>query len=109
MALLPKQLRFWLFDTLSLKTMRYVHAVPRSKADGFVEEIYKQIKEDFFVNGSLTSRSKVPSLLAAIWTAGRETILVTDHIDRTTKEAIAATISSIHDCPYCGDMLISLV
>ena len=109
MALLPKQLRFWLFDTLSLKTMRYVHAVPHSKANGVVGEIYKQINEDFFVNGSLTSRSKVPSLLAAIWTAGRETILVSDQIDRTTKEAIAATISSVNDCPYCGDMLISLV
>ena len=109
MALLPKNLRFWLFDVLSLKTMRYVHAVPRKKATGLVAEVYEQINEDFFVNGSLTSRSKVPNLLAAIWTGGRETILVTDQLDRTTKEAIAATISSINDCPYCGDMLVSLV
>lgn len=109
MAILPKQLRFWLFDTLSLKTMRYVDAVPRRDADGVVAEAYRQISEDFFINGSLTSRSRVPNLLAAIWVAGRETILVDDKLDRTTKEAMTATLSGINDCPYCGDMLVSLV
>lgn len=109
MALLPKALRFALFDALSLKTMRFVHAVPRRQASSLVAEVYEQIDNDFFINGSLTSRSKVPNLLAAIWTGGRETMLVSDHLDRTTKEAIAATLSSINDCPYCGDMLISLV
>jgi AhpD family alkylhydroperoxidase len=67
------------------------------------------IREDFFVNGSLTSRSRVPDLLAAIWTGGRETILVDDRVDRTTKEAICAVLSDINDCSYCGDMLVSLV
>ena len=109
MALLPKTLRFWLFDTLSVKTMRYLQSVPRHKAHGTVTEVYDQIAEDFFVNGSLTSRSRVPELFAAIWTAGRETVLVTDQLDRTTKEALTATLSSINDCPYCGDMMVSLV
>jgi len=109
MAMLPKQFRFWLFDYLSLKTMRYVHATPRSKASGIVEEVYSMIEDDFFINGSLTSRSKVPPLLAGIWACGRESILVTDKLDRTTKEAMIATLSSINDCPYCGDMLVSLV
>jgi len=109
MALLPKTLRFWLFDTLSVKTMRYLESVPRYQARGMLAEVYDQIAEDFFVNGSLTSRSGVPSLLAAIWTGGRETILVSDQLDRTTKEALTATLSSINDCPYCGDMLVSLV
>jgi hypothetical protein len=109
MALLPKKLRFWLFDTLSVKTMRYLESVPRHKAQGIVAEVYDQIAEDFFVNGSLTSRSAVPDLFAAIWTGGRETVLVDDQLDRTTKEALTATLSSINDCPYCGDMMVSLV
>lgn len=109
MALLPRKLRFWLFDTLSVQTMRYVHPVPRRKATGIVAEAYDMIDRDFFINGSLTSRSAVPELLAAIWTGGRETILVSDQLDRTTKEAMTATMSSINDCPYCGDMLVSLV
>jgi len=107
--MLPKRFRFWLFETLSLKTMRYVHAIPRRKAIGLVAQVYKMIEEDFFINGSLTSRSKVPPLMAGIWTAGRESILVDDHLDRTTKEAMNAALSQVNDCPYCGDMLISLV
>src|SRR5215467_11379583 len=109
LIMLPKKLRFWLFETLSLRTMRYVHAIPRSSATGLVAQVYDMIQEDFFINGSLTSRSKVPPLMAGIWTAGRESILVDDHLDRTTKEAMNAVLSQVNDCPYCGDMLISLV
>jgi AhpD family alkylhydroperoxidase len=107
--MLPRALRVRLFETLSLKTMRYVHAVPRRKATGLLAQVYDMIEEDFFINGSLTSRSKVPALIAAIWTAGRESILVDDRLDRTTKEAMNAVLSQVNDCPYCGDMLISLV
>jgi AhpD family alkylhydroperoxidase len=47
--------------------------------------------------------------MAAIWTVGRESMLVPDKVDRTTKDAISAVLSQINDCPYCEDMLISLV
>jgi AhpD family alkylhydroperoxidase len=101
--------RFELIERLSVKTMRYVSAVPRAKADGLVARIYDMIEEDFFINGSLTGHSKVPPLLAGVWTGGRESILVTDRLDRTTKEAMMAVLSRVNDCPYCGDMLVSLV
>jgi AhpD family alkylhydroperoxidase len=107
--MLPSKFRFWLFDHLSTKTMRYVSAVPTDKADGLTREVYDMIREDFFKNGSLTSRSKVPELMAAIWTCGRESMLVEDRVDRTTKDAICAVLSQINDCPYCEDMLVSLV
>ncbi|MHC5028557.1 MAG: carboxymuconolactone decarboxylase family protein [Planctomycetota bacterium] len=107
--MLPSKLRLWLFDRLSVKTMRYVSAVPRSAATGLTREVYDMIADDFFINGSLTSRSSVPNLMAAIWTTGRESMLVDDALDRTTKEAICAVVSDLNDCPYCGDMLVSLV
>lgn len=107
--MLPGKFRFELLERMSLKTMRYVSAVPRAKADGLVARIYDMIAEDFFINGSLTSHSKVPPLLAGVWIGGRESILVADRLDRTTKEAMMAVLSRVNDCPYCGDMLISLV
>ena len=107
--MLPSKLRFWLFDRLSVKTMRYVSAVPTRQAEGLTKQVYDMIREDFFKNGSLTSRSKVPELMAAIWTGGREAILVEDKVDRTTKDAICAVLSQINNCPYCADMLVSLV
>jgi len=107
--MLPSKLRFWLFDTLSVKTMRYVSAVPTRQAEGLTKKVYDMIRDDFFKNGSLTSRSKVPELMAAIWTGGREAMLVEDKVDRTTKDAISAVLSQLNDCPYCEDMLVSLV
>jgi hypothetical protein len=107
--MLPEKMRFDLFDRLSVKTMRYVNPVPRREAKGLVKRVYDMIAEDFFVNGSLSSHSKVPELMAGVWVGGRETILVPDYLDQTTKEAMTATLSSINDCPYCGDMLVSLV
>ena len=107
--MLPKMLRYWLFDTLSVQTMRYVSAVPNHKAEGLTKRVYDMIREDFFKNGSLTSRSQVPELMAAIWTGGRESMLVADKVDRTTKDAISAVLSQMNDCPYCEDMLVSLV
>lgn len=107
--MLPAPLRYRLFDTMSVKTMRYVTAVPHDQATGLTRRVYEMIREDFFRNGSLTSRSAVPELLAAIWTAGREAMLVEDRVDRTTKDAICAVLSQINDCPYCEDMLVSLV
>ena len=41
--------------------------------------------------------------------AERESILVADRLDRTTKEAMTAVLSRVNDCLYCGDMLVSLV
>jgi AhpD family alkylhydroperoxidase len=107
--MLPARLRYWLFDTLSVQTMRYVEAVPTRDATGLTRRVYEMIREDFFKNGSLTSRSAVPELMAAIWTLGREAMLVEDRVDRTTKDALSAVLSQINDCAYCEDMLISLV
>jgi hypothetical protein len=107
--MLPSKIRYWLFDRLSIQTMRYVSAVPTRKSQGLTKLVYTMIQEDFFKNGSLTSRSKVPELMAAIWTVGRESMLVPDKVDRTTKDAISAVLSQINICPYCEDMLISLV
>ena len=107
--MLPAQFRFWLFDQMSVMTMRYVSAVPDRQAEGLTKEVYDMIREDFFRNGSLTSRSKIPELMAAIWIAGRESMLVADKVDRTSKDAICAVLSQINDCPYCEDMLVSLV
>ncbi|MHC4925215.1 MAG: carboxymuconolactone decarboxylase family protein [Planctomycetota bacterium] len=107
--MLPRKLKLELFDRLSVKTMRHVSSIPRGEATGLVKHVYDMIAEDFFINGSLTSHSRVPELLAGVWTGGRESILVDDHLDRTTKEAMTAVVSQLNECAYCGDMLVSLV
>ena len=107
--MLPKRLREDLFEKASVKTMRYVRAVPVRSATGLTKRVYEMIAEDFFVNGSLSSHSQVPELFAGTWLGGRELVVVTDQLDRKTKEAMGATLSYINNCPYCADMLVSLV
>ena len=67
--MLPATLRYWLFDTLSVQPMRYVSAITNRKAEGLTQKVYNMIREDFFKNGSLTSRSKVPEIMAGPWAA----------------------------------------
>ena len=45
--MLPAKFRFWLFDHLSVKTIRYVSAVPNRKAQGLTKNVYDMIREDF--------------------------------------------------------------
>ena len=76
--MLPKRLRENLFEKASVKTMRYVTAVPVRSAIGLVHRTYAMIAEDFFVNGSLSSHSRVPELFAGSWLGGREIVLVSE-------------------------------
>ena len=66
-------------------------------------QAYPQIKRDF---GALvepfTLHAPAPRLLAGIWMATRETELV-GVVRREIKEAVAATVSRLNQCPYCVD------
>ena len=83
--------------------IRYIQPVPKSSAVGLVAEVYTQIKREF---GSLvepfTLHSPIPKLLAGAWMAARESQLA-GSVRRDIKEAVAATVSKINQCPYCVD------
>ena len=84
-------------------TIKYIHPVKANSAEGLVAQVYAQIRRDF---GSLvepfTLHSPSPKLLAGVWMACRETELA-GNVRRDIKEAIAATVSKINQCPYCVD------
>lgn len=84
-------------------TTKYIHPVKANSAEGLVSQVYAQIKRDF---GSLvepfTLHSPSPKLLAGVWMVCRETELA-GNVRRDIKEAIAATVSKINQCPYCVD------
>ena len=50
--MLPSKIRNWLFDILSVQTMRYVSAVPTKHARGLTKKVYDMICDDFFKNGA---------------------------------------------------------
>ena len=83
--------------------IKYVHPVNVRSAKGLVALVYSQIKRDF---GKIVEpfqlHSPLPRLLAGTWMACRETELV-GSVPREIKEAVAATVSTINNCPYCVD------
>ena len=83
--------------------IKYIQPVAAAKAGGLTARVYRQIKRDF---GALvepfTLHSPAPQLLAGVWMATRETEL-TGRVRRELKEAVAAAISQLNQCPYCQD------
>jgi len=83
--------------------VKYIQPVSAGSAKGLVAEVYSQIKQEF---GSLvepfTLHSPIPNLLAGAWMAARESQLA-GNVRRDLKEAVAAAVSRINQCPYCID------
>ena len=83
--------------------IKYIQPIVAAKASGLTAQAYRQIKRDF---GALvepfTLHSPAPQLLAGVWMATRETEL-TGSVRRELKEAVAAAVSQLNQCPYCQD------
>jgi len=83
--------------------IRYIQPVATNSTEGLVARVYPQIKKEF---GALvepfTLHAPSPELLAGAWSACRESLLV-GSVRRDVKEAVAATVSRINQCPYCVD------
>lgn len=83
--------------------IRYIKPVKPEAAEGLVAEVYAQIKRDFGrIVEPFSLHSPLPKLLAGAWMASRESELV-GNFPRGFKEAVAASISKLNQCPYCVD------
>jgi AhpD family alkylhydroperoxidase len=83
--------------------LQYLVPIKPSRANGLVAKVYSQIKQDFGrIVEPFTLHSPIPSILAGAWMAARESELV-GHAPRSVKEAIAASVSKLNQCPYCVD------
>ncbi len=84
-------------------TIKYIKPAPHHSSERTIQAVYEQIKQDF---GALvepfTLHSSLPSLLAGVWMACRETEVV-GRVPRELKEAVASTVSRVNKCPYCVD------
>jgi AhpD family alkylhydroperoxidase len=89
-------------DTMA-RQIRRLRPIPRAALDSTTAALADQIERDFgaFVP-PFALHAAVPSLLAASWTMVREA-LVTVHVDRLRKEAVATAVSRANACTYCVD------
>lgn len=82
--------------------IRYVRAVRRRDASGLVADVYEQMEAEAGLLPPFTVYSPEPRLLAAAWSAGRESWLA-GPFDSALREAVAASVSNANSCPYCLD------
>jgi AhpD family alkylhydroperoxidase len=89
----------------SLAQVRYVAPVRPAAADGLVAGVYRQMEDEFgMLAPPVALHSPAPTVLAAVWTILRETLLVGGHAGRAAKEAVAAAVSVANACPYCVEV-----
>ncbi|MFC4032415.1 hypothetical protein ACFO3J_13090 [Streptomyces polygonati] len=84
--------------------VRYVSTVPPRGAQGVVGEVYAQSKSEVGrLVEAVTMFSANPVVLTSTWAGFREPLLVAGHAPRLAKEAVAATVSQLNECPFCVD------
>lgn len=79
---------------------RSIHALPARSDDARVEQVYAQMRRDFFVASPFMLHASVPPLLAGTWALVRES-LFTGRVERGKKEVIAWAVSEANECPFC--------
>ncbi|MCX4904197.1 carboxymuconolactone decarboxylase family protein [Streptomyces sp. NBC_00878] len=83
---------------------RYTEPPPPRSATGRTADVYRQLSEDFGIDGPATFvvLSSAPELLAATWALMRESLLAGEG-SRTGKELTALGVSRANRCPFCVD------
>jgi AhpD family alkylhydroperoxidase len=84
------------------KSIKYVKPVAFEWATGLTAQVYQQLQTDFLPAPLVVLHSPVPDVMAGVWSILRETLLAGD-VDRSHKEAVAATVSKTNACPFCVD------
>jgi AhpD family alkylhydroperoxidase len=99
-----------IFERIAPRGIRHLRPVPYAVARGLVRDVYDQMRRDFQLVTPITLHAPVPELLAAVWSAGRESLVAAgggggSEVDsRAAREAVAAAVSRINACPFCTDV-----
>jgi len=80
---------------LAKPDLRTRHSVAR--------KIFAQAAREFQVAPPITLHISDPDLMAGVWCATRESYVVNAK-DRARREAVAAAVSELNQCPYCVDV-----
>ncbi len=77
---------------------------PTPGRDPRLRALFEHIREAFGTLGEpLVLHASDPDLLAGVWAALYETVIVSGRLPRATKESIALAVSEANRCPYCVD------
>ena len=84
------------------KTIKYIKPTRYDSAKGLTAQVYHQLQTDFIPAPLVALHSPVPEVMAGVWSILRETLMA-GKVNRSYKEAVAATVSKANECPFCVD------
>jgi len=82
------------------KNIRYIKPIRYDAAKGLTAQVYHQLQADFMPAPLVVLHSPVPDVMAGVWSILRETLMA-GKVNRSYKEAVAATVSKANECPFC--------
>ena len=84
--------------------MNYISYINEKQATKKLKEVYNHIKLNFGVVAEpFTLHSLDTNLTAGVWILLYETVIISNKVERSLKEAIATCISEINKCTFCVD------
>ena len=89
----------FIFRHLTPLSVRWLSQPEIGRAAGLAAEVYRQLDEEFMAVPPVTLHHLNPQLMAGVWSACRESLVVGP--DRAMKELIAVAVSQANRCPYC--------
>ena len=89
-----------MMERMGPMSVHHVSTRPPSETRNLADEVYAQMRRDFFVASPFQLHASEPALLAAAWSLVRETLMCGE-VPRGEKEVIAWAISAANQCPFC--------
>ena len=96
-----------LFRKIAPFTIKYIKRPDLNTKDPLVKNVIAQAAREFQVAPPVTLHQADPVLLAGVWGLMREAFVI-NASERVTREAVAAAVSELNQCPYCVDVHTSM-
>ena len=97
----------YLFRKVAPFTIRHIQRPDLATDDPLVIKVLEQASREFQVAPPVTLHQPAPLLLAGVWGLMREAFVVHSE-GRVVREAVAAAVSQLNECPYCVDVHASM-
>src|SRR5262249_28380392 len=84
--------------------VKYVNVAPPKTAQGTIRAVYDQARKEIgMLPDAVVMFSPSESIGTTSWGLFRETLLSSGPAPRLVKEALAAQVSKLNECPFCVD------
>ncbi len=92
-----------LFRKVAPFTIRHIKRPDLYTNDPLAERVFDQAGREFQAAPPITLHSPDQLLMAGVWSATRECFIINAD-GRAMREAVAAAVSQLNECPYCVDV-----